>query len=169
MGEDSKWVSFSRREADPGASGSTRSRPSNGRATIRKSKTSSPSPTRTRTCEGSGEKVSSELRDVYKRQALRIWRVVEGVCVTQAGFAEALLIGSGNVFGEIEKGPGEGRLFRFLRGDISALVPDFLQQEAGRHQFVRHAFAHLEGSLIQRARYLAEAGDIVLIVFDGLE
>ena len=53
--------------------------------------------------------------------------------------------------------------------DAFALHRKFLQQESDRHELVIHSGAKYFGGLVEDARDLVKAGDVVLVVLDGVE
>ena len=78
---------------------------------------------------------------------------------------QTLLIFSGNV-GGIFLG---GQQKRIGVDDALALHRNFFQQEAHRHQLVFHASAQDFGGLIQHARNLVQARDVILVMLHRIE
>ena len=88
--------------------------------------------------------------------------VVDGL---RDGGGEALVVGVGEAGGHLLDGDEEG-----VGGDdVVALGGDFFEDEARGHEVILHAEAEDFGGLGEDAGDLVEAGDVVLVVLDGVE
>ena len=96
---------------------------------------------------------------------LAVGRQHTGIDCVGNFLGQTLLIFSGNVGGILLGGQQK----RIGVDDALALHRNFFQQEAHRHQLVFHASAQDFGGLIQHARNLVQARDVILVMLHRIE
>src|SRR5262245_39683607 len=80
---------------------------------------------------------------------------------------QTLTVSISELFGKVVCWLGERCLFRFLFGNACSLLRHLYEQDLGWHQAIFHTLAHLDHDFFEDARELAQASDVVVVVFNS--